>query len=219
MKIHKEGRSIVRNTAIFSILLFALALYLMNHHKWIALFVAVVAVAVFILVLQFFRNPKRSLSRNNDYVMCPADGKVVAIEETTEEEYFKDKRLQVSVFMSPFNVHANWYPVGGKIKFVRYHKGKKLVAWHPKSSTENERTTIVIQKEDNSEILIRQIAGALANRIVYYPMEGDLIRQCAELGFIKFGSRVDVFLPLSADINVELNQKVKGGVDVLAVLK
>lgn len=219
MKIHKEGKFIVRNTAIFSILLLATSLYLLNHHKWLSLLIAVFAVTIFILILQFFRNPKRSLSRNNDYVMCPADGKIVAIEETMEDEYFKDKRIQISVFMSPFNVHANWYPVSGKIKFLRYHQGKKLVAWHPKSSTENERTTIVIQKEDNTEILVRQIAGALANRIVYYPMEGDLIRQCAELGFIKFGSRVDVFLPLSSDINVELNQKVKGGMDVLALLK
>lgn len=219
MRIHKEGRSIVRNTAIFSILLFSVALYILNNYKWLALLMAVFAVAIFILVLQFFRNPKRSLSRNNEYVICPADGKIVAIEQTVEEEYFKDKRLQISVFMSPFNVHANWYPVSGKIKLLRYHEGKKRVAWHPKSSTENERTTIVIQKEDNAEILVRQIAGALANRIVCYPMEGDLIRQCAELGFIKFGSRVDVFLPLSAELNVQLNQKVKGGVDVLAVLK
>ena len=124
----------------------------------------------------------------------------------------------ISVFMSPINVHANWYPISGKISFLRYHKGKKLVAWHPKSSTENERTTIVIQKDNKTEILVRQIAGALANRIVYYPQEGDMIRQSAELGFIKFGSRVDVYLPVNSKVNVHLNQKVTGGMDILAEL-
>lgn len=177
-----------------------------------------VSLVVFLLILQFFRNPKRSLSRSDRYIICPADGKVVAIERTTESEYFKDERLQVSIFMSPFNVHANWYPMSGKIRFLRYHAGKKLVAWHPKSSTENERTTIVIEKENKTQILVRQIAGALANRIVCYPHEGDMVRQSTELGFIKFGSRVDLFLPVSSEINVHLNQKVKGGVDVIAEL-
>jgi phosphatidylserine decarboxylase len=143
---------------------------------------------------------------------------VVVIEKTFVKEYFQDERIQVSIFMSPVNVHANWYPVSGKIKYLRYHKGKKLVAWHPKSSTENERSTIVIQKDNKTEILVRQVAGALANRIIYYPQEGDVVRQCTELGFIKFGSRVDVFLPLSAEVNLKLNQHVKGGVDVLAFL-
>ena len=145
-------------------------------------------------------------------------GKVLVIEQTDEPEYFKDKRIQISIFMSPVNVHANWYPMSGLVKYLRHHKGKYLVAWHPKSSTENERTSIVIEKESKSEILVRQIAGALANRIVFYPHEGDMIRQGAELGFIKFGSRVDVFLPLSARVDVKLNQKTKGGVTVLAEL-
>ena len=173
---------------------------------------------MFLLILQFFRYPKRDLTRGEKSVVCPADGKVVVIEKTVETEYFKDERLMISVFMSPINVHANWYPISGKISFLRYHKGKKLVAWHPKSSTENERTTIVIQKDNKTEILVRQIAGALANRIVYYPQEGDMIRQSAELGFIKFGSRVDVYLPVNSKVNVHLNQKVTGGMDILAEL-
>jgi len=178
----------------------------------------VVSIAVFILILQFFRYPNRNLTRSENCVVCPADGKVVVIEKTFESEYFKDERLMVSVFMSPINVHANWYPVSGKISHLRYHKGKKLVAWHPKSSTENERTTIVIQKDNKTEILVRQIAGALANRIVYYPQEGDMIRQSAELGFIKFGSRVDIYMPLNSKVNVHMNQKVTGGMDIIAEL-
>lgn len=173
---------------------------------------------IFLLILQFFRYPKREISRNDNYIICPADGKVVAIEKTVEGEYFKDQRIQVSIFMSPFNVHANWYPISGSIKFLKYHKGKKLVAWHPKSSTENERTTVVIEKDNKTQILVRQIAGALANRIICYPHEGDMIRQGAELGFIKFGSRVDLYLPLTAMVNVHLDQKVTGGIDVIAEL-
>ena len=151
-------------------------------------------------------------------ILAPADGKVVAIEQTVDTEYFKDKRIQISIFMSPFNVHANWYPVSGRVKYLRYHFGKYLVAWHPKSSTENERTSIVIEKENKIEIMIRQIAGALAKRIIYYPHEGDMIRQGSQLGFIKFGSRVDVLMPVTSKVFVKINDKVTGGVTILADL-
>lgn len=218
MKIHKEGYGILSGTAAALILVNVLVLVFMPGQSMIMGATLFVSLVIFLLILQFFRMPKREISRNDAYVICPADGKVVVIEKTFESEYFKDERLQVSIFMSPLNVHANWYPVSGSIKFLRYHKGKKLVAWHPKASTENERTTVVIQKDNKTEILVRQIAGALANRIVYYPHEGDMIRQGAELGFIKFGSRVDVYLPLNAMVNVRLNQKVTGSVDVLAEL-
>jgi phosphatidylserine decarboxylase len=219
MKIHREGHTTLTVTVLLLTILNASVIYFFSGVSWLINLTVIVSLVMFLLILQFFRYPKRSFSRNDDYVICPADGKVVVIEETYEAEYFKDKRLQISVFMSPINVHANWYPVSGQIKFLRYHPGKKLVAWHPKASTENERTTMVIEKDDKSEVLVRQIAGALANRIVYYPMEGDLVRQCAELGFIKFGSRVDIYLPLSASVNVRLDQKVTGGIDVLAVLR
>ena len=218
MKIHKEGYGSISITLAILIIINFLVFYFFNANKSILISSLILSVVLLLTVLQFFRYPKRSLTRNDQYVICPADGRVVVIEKTFVNEYFQDERLQVSIFMSPINVHANWYPISGKVKFLRYHKGKKLVAWHPKSSSENERSTIVIQKDNKTEILIRQVAGALANRIIYYPQEGDMVRQCAELGFIKFGSRVDVFLPLSSEINVSLNQKVKGGVDVLALL-
>lgn len=218
MKIHREGYTIISGTiAILGLINIIILVFLPGKTTLLGLSL-LVSIVLFLLILQFFRYPKREISRNDSYVICPADGKVVVIEKTFEAEYFKDERLQISIFMSPVNVHANWYPVSGKIKFLRYHKGKKLVAWHPKSSTENERTTIVIEKDNKTEILVRQIAGALANRIVYYPHEGDMIRQGAELGFIKFGSRVDIYLPLNALVNVHLNQKVTGSVDVLAEL-
>ncbi len=218
MKIHREGYTILTATIAALGLVNILILVLLPGKNVILSVSLISSLVIFLLILQFFRYPKRELSRNDKYVICPADGKIVAIEKTIEGEYFKDSRIQVSIFMSPINVHANWYPVSGKITFLKYHKGKKLVAWHPKSSTENERTTVVIQKDNNTQILVRQIAGALANRIICYPHEGDMIRQCAELGFIKFGSRVDVYLPLNSLLNVHLNQKVTGGVDVLAEL-
>ncbi len=218
MRIHREGYVIISGTIAVLALINILTLVFFPGNPLIMIPVMVASVIIFLLILQFFRYPKRDLSRSEKCIICPADGKVVVIEKTFESEYFKAERLQVSIFMSPLNVHANWYPVSGKISFLRYHKGKKLVAWHPKASTENERTTIVIQKENNSEILVRQIAGALANRIVYYPHEGDMVRQCAELGFIKFGSRVDLYLPLDSKINVHLDQKVTGGMDIIAEL-
>ncbi len=218
MKIHREGFTIITGTIALLGLINILLLLLLPGKAELLITSIVISLIIFLLILQFFRYPKREISRNDSYIICPADGKVVAIEKTIEGEYFKDQRIQVSIFMSPINVHANWYPISGRIKFLKYHKGKKLVAWHPKSSTENERTTIVIEKDNKTQILVRQIAGALANRIICYPHEGDMIRQGAELGFIKFGSRVDLYLPLTALVNVHLNQKVTGGIDVIAEL-
>ncbi|HMU77773.1 MAG: phosphatidylserine decarboxylase family protein [Bacteroidetes bacterium] len=218
MTIHREGKNWVWGTFITVLLINFLVLNFRAEHDWITVLVLIVTLVFFLLILQFFRYPKRNITRNENYVIAPADGKVVVIERTEESEYYKDKRIQVSIFMSPINVHANWYPMSGKIKFLRYHKGKYLVAWHPKASTENERSTIVVEKDSNKTILLRQIAGALAKRIVYYPRENDLVKQGAEMGFIKFGSRVDIYLPLTAKINVELNQKTKGGVTVIAEL-
>jgi phosphatidylserine decarboxylase len=171
-----------------------------------------------IIVLQFFRNPKRITSFGNNHVVSPVDGKVVVIEEVYEPEYFKDMRIQVSIFMSPINVHVTRYPVSGEVMFSKYHPGKYLVAWHPKSSTENERTTIVVKNESSVEVLYRQIAGALARRIVNYAKTTSTVQQGEDAGFIKFGSRVDLFLPLNTKINVKINQKVNGAEDIIAVL-
>lgn len=181
-------------------------------------FSSIVSIIFFLLVLQFFRNPNRDiLIADNDIVYAPADGKVVVIEEAHEGEYFQDKRLQVSIFMSPTNVHVNRNPISGTVNYFRYHAGKYLVAWHPKSSTENERTTVVIDN-GKAEVLLRQIAGALAKRIVNYIKEGDTVQQGADFGFIKFGSRVDLFLPLGTKIEVEMGQKVRGNKTVIARL-
>ena len=183
---------------------------------WIRVAVFIVSVVLFFLIVQFFRNPKRETQINNEHVIAPVDGKVVVIEEVYEMEYFKDKRLMVSVFMSPINVHVTRHPVGGIVKYSKYHPGKYLVAWHPKASEENERTTVVVENEVTGEILYRQIAGALAKRIVNYAKEGEEVIQGSDSGFIKFGSRVDVFLPLGTPLKVELNQKVKGGISLIA---
>lgn len=175
-----------------------------------------VSVIFYLLILQFFRNPVFDISRNDNQVLAPADGKVVVIEETTEAEYLRDRRKQVSIFMSPVNVHVNRMPVGGVISYFKYHPGKYLVAWHPKSSTENERTTVVAKMKNGTEILFRQIAGALARRIKCYVKEGQPLQQGDEFGFIKFGSRVDVFLPLNARIVVKPGDITKGGRTVIA---
>jgi len=177
-----------------------------------------VTFVLFMLVVQFFRVPKRTVTLDDNAVVCPADGKVVVIEETEESEYLKDKRIQVSIFMSPLNVHINWFPIAGLVSYSKYHAGKYLVAWHPKSSTENERTTVAVKHKSGTEILFRQIAGAVARRIICYAKQGDEARQSSEFGFIKFGSRVDVFLPLDAEVKVKLDQKVSGSQTVLAVL-
>lgn len=181
--------------------------------------VLVLSLLFFLIILQFFRNPIREIPQAADqFVYAPADGKVVVIEQTTETEYFHDQRRQVSIFMSPVNVHVNRSPVSGLVKYYRYHPGKYLVAWHPKSSTENERTTTVIETGD-TEILLRQIAGAMAKRIKNYLSVGQEVEQGVDIGFIKFGSRVDVFLPLDAEVLVELNQAVKGNKTVIAKLR
>jgi phosphatidylserine decarboxylase len=180
--------------------------------------VAIVSVIFFLIILQFFRNPARLVPEEDDNIIyAPADGKVVVIEEAEEPEYFKDKRLQVSIFMSPVDVHVNRNPIGGEVKYNAYHPGRYLVAWHPKSSTENERTTMVIDN-GSTEILLRQIAGALAKRIKNYVDVGDMVRQGEDFGFIKFGSRVDLFLPLGSKLEVKLNQKVKGNKTIIGRL-
>ena len=183
---------------------------------WIRVVILIGSIVLFFLVLQFFRNPKRNTVVNTKHVIAPVDGKVVVIEEVYEKEYFKDKRLMVSVFMSPINVHVTRHPIGGIVKYSKYHPGKYLVAWHPKASEENERTTVVVENDSTGEILYRQIAGALAKRIVNYAKEGEEVVQGSDSGFIKFGSRVDVFLPLGTELEVKLNQKVKGGVSLIA---
>ena len=217
--LHKEGYTTIALTTIVLIVLNVLADMLLNsQYVLIQKIILVVSVILLLIVLQFFRNPSRDYTQNERQIIAPADGKVVVIEETVETEYLKEKCIQVSIFMSPFNVHVNRYPISGKVIFYRYHPGLKLVAWHPKSSTENERTTIVIENGAKSKILLRQIAGALARRIVCYPTEGLMVKQNQELGFIKFGSRVDLFLPLGTKIKVNMNQKVSGGVTVIGEL-
>ena len=215
MHIHPEGRRMLAILFLSLLAVVAVAYYVSPNLLWV---VVGVALLFFLIVLQFFRNPDRLVPVEDDnLVYAPADGKVVVIEEAYEPEYFKDKRLQVSIFMSPVNVHVNRNPVGGKVTYNAYHPGKYLVAWHPKSSTENERTTVVIDN-GSTEILMRQIAGALAKRIKNYLEVGQEVRQGEDFGFIKFGSRVDVFLPLGTKVDVELNQKVKGNKTVLAQL-
>jgi phosphatidylserine decarboxylase len=174
---------------------------------------------LYILIVRFFRNPARPADQTEKGILCPCDGKVVVIEEVEETEYFKDKRIQISVFMSPLNVHVNRNPISGIVSYFKYHSGKYLVAWHPKSSTENERTTSVIKSEDGTEILFRQIAGAVARRIRWYIKPGDKCTKGEEMGFIKFGSRVDIFVPIGTDIKVELEQKVSAAETLLAVYK
>ncbi len=215
MTIHKEGYTIIGTTIAILLLLNGAVVYFVPNNALISVSLAIVSFVFFFLILQFFRSPKRNQTIGERLVIAPCDGKVVVIEQTVEQEYYKEKRLQVSIFMSPINVHINWYPISGIVKYLRYHEGKYLVAWHPKASTENERTTMVIEKGPFS-MLVRQIAGALAKRIVYYPHENDMVKQGAELGFIKFGSRVDLYLPLDAKINVTIGQKTVGGVTVIA---
>ena len=212
---HKEGFKIILITFII-VAGATIATDTWITTPWLSLSIKLILLGFLILILQFFRNPTRTTVVNDNHIIAPVDGKVFVIEEVFEKEYFKDKRLQVSIFMSPINVHVTRYALSGLIKFSKYHPGKFLVAWHPKSSEENERTTVVIENNTYGEILYRQIAGALAKRIVNYAQEGTTVEQGTDAGFIKFGSRVDLFLPLDSKINVKLNQKVKGGVDVIA---
>lgn len=218
MTIHKEGyKSIGIAALIFGLINIASFIFFSDNYPITSAIIFSASVILFLFIVSFFRIPRRLLTNHESQVICPADGKVVVIEEVVDEEYFKDKRLQVSIFMSPANVHVNRNPVDGEVVYSQYHKGKYLVAWHPKSSTENERHSVVI-KNDKGEILVKQIAGALAKRIINYLKVGQAVEQGTELGFIKFGSRVDVLLPVGTTVNVQLNQTVKGGVTVLATL-
>jgi phosphatidylserine decarboxylase len=218
MTIHREGRTLL---FVLLIVLFVLnwAVYYFFPLNALAQNGAIlVSVIFYLLILQFFRNPIFSITKDEKTVIAPADGKVVVIEEAEETEYLKGRRKQISIFMSPVNVHVNRMPVGGTISYCRYHKGKYLVAWHPKSSTENERTTVAVKMKTGTEVLFRQIAGALARRIKYYVKEGDTLEQGQEFGFIKFGSRVDIFLPLDAKVTVKIGDVTKGGRTVIAEL-
>jgi phosphatidylserine decarboxylase len=214
---HKEGYKIIAITfAIIVISVFAIDTFI--NLPWLRLTLEIVLLVCFILILQFFRNPKRQTQINDGQILSPVDGKVVVIEEVFENEYFNDKRIQISVFMSPLNVHVTRYPISGNVIFSKYHPGKYLVAWHPKASEENERTAVVIENKTYGKVLYRQIAGAMARRIVNYAKLNDNVTQGQDSGFIKFGSRVDLFLPLDTTIKVELNQKVRGGESIIATL-
>ena len=212
---HKEGFKIIIATFFITTLMALGAEYLIDL-VYIKKGIQVLALVLLVVVLQFFRNPKRATPKNDRHIVAPVDGKVVVIEEVFEKEYFKDNRLQVSIFMSPINVHVTRYAISGKVIFSKYHPGKFLVAWHPKSSEENERTTVVLENKHVGQILYRQIAGALARRIVNYAEAGMEVTQGEDAGFIKFGSRVDLFFPVGTKINLELNQVVKGGIDCIA---
>jgi phosphatidylserine decarboxylase len=212
---HKEGNKIILIALSLCIVL-GLLTHLNVSNEVARYLIFATLFVLLILVLQFFRNPKRNFTPDNSRVVSPVDGKVVVIEEVFEKEYYNEKRLQISVFMSPLNVHVTRYPIGGEVVYSKYHPGKYLVAWHPKSSEENERTTVVVRSEEFGDVLHRQIAGAMARRIVNYAESGQEVAQASDSGFIKFGSRVDVFLPLNSNVQVVLNQKVKGGITVLA---
>jgi len=213
MKLHKEGNA----TLTIEILVFSLLNYLAysNAHEYVAFFTTAITAFLFFMTLNFFRIPKRKFERKEGIVYAPCDGKVVVIEETEETEYYKDKRIQVSIFMSPLNVHNQVYPISGNVKYTKYHPGKFLVAWHPKASTDNERSTVVVENEKIT-ILFRQIAGAVARRIMTYSKKNDFAKVAEEFGFIKFGSRVDLFFPIGTNINTQLEEKVTGGQSVIA---
>lgn len=214
--IHKEGYPSIILTIIVVALITFLTHYFAADYHVIIILGHLLSLFLLVTILQFFRNPTRKIIIDENSIVAPADGRVVVIEETVETEYFNDKRLQISIFMSPINVHVNRYPIAGIVKYAKYHPGLFLVAWHPKSSTENERTTIVVKHKNGQEVLFRQIAGALARRIVYYSKEGDNAVQGAEFGFIKFGSRVDLLLPTTVKVKVNLEQKVTGNTTVIA---
>ena len=218
MTLHKEGTASIILALLFGALVNFCTYYFAPNTLWLQVFGIVLSAFILIIILQFFRKPLFNIEKNDSILLAPADGKVVVIEEVEEPEFFKDKRIQVSIFMSPFNVHINRNPVTGIVKYAKYHPGLYLVAWHPKSSTENERTTVVYERANGMQLLMRQIAGALARRIVYYVKEGDKVEQGEEMGFIKFGSRVDLFLPLGTKIEVKLNEVVKGGKTNIATL-
>lgn len=212
---HKEGHNIIIISFFLATITCLLAEFGLSNVSIFKMTIQLLALFQLIIVLQFFRNPKRNTIRNENHIIAPVDGKIVIIEEVYEKEYFKDKRLQVSIFMSPINVHVTRYCVSGKIKFSKYHPGKYLVAWHPKSSELNERTTIVISNNVFGEILYRQVAGAVARRIINYAQEGSNVIQGEDAGFIKFGSRLDMFLPLNTPLDIKLNDSVKGGIQII----
>ena len=214
---HKEGYKIILSSFLIVTTIVLFVEYAVETF-WIEKLLQLTSIIVLVLVLQFFRNPKRETLVNENHIISPVDGKVVVIEEVFEKEYFKDKRLQVSIFMSPINVHVTRYAISGKVVFSKYHPGKYLVAWHPKSSELNERTTVVLENNTVGKILYRQIAGAVARRIVNYAKIGDKAIQGADAGFIKFGSRVDLFLPVGTKLNVAIEQVIKGGVDKIATV-
>ncbi len=217
MKIHKEGYPTI---ILVLLLLCVLNYFLFHFSKVLFIPLLIFSLAFLIFILRFFRHPSRIIPNNiqPNEITSPCDGKVVVIEKVFEPEYFKEERIQVSIFMSPNNVHVNWVPIDGTVMYAKYHPGKHLVAWHPKSSTDNERTSIVIKSSQGIEVLTRQIAGAVARRIVYYLKEGNVVKKGDELGFIKFGSRVDVFLPLNANIEVQMNDIVKGNISKIATI-
>ncbi|PWL37457.1 phosphatidylserine decarboxylase family protein [Flagellimonas aquimarina] len=215
---HKEGQKIII-TAFFIVVAIILSAHFYIDVPWIKLIIQIASLVILVLILQFFRNPKRPVTPTFDEILAPVDGKVVVIEEVEETEYFKDRRKQVSIFMSPLNVHVTRYAASGTVTYSKYHPGKYLVAWHPKSSTENERTTVILHTPKFGEIGYRQIAGAVARRIVNYAEEGEQVAQGQDAGFIKFGSRVDLLLPLDCDIAVKLNQKVVGARTCIASIR
>ena len=220
MKIHKEGKGSIL-VALISCFVLNLLSYVFISEQWVILrgIILLLTIGITGWVISFFRIPKRTLLEGDNLILAPCDGKVVVIEEVEPDEYFTEKRLQISVFMSVFNVHVNRNPIEGEVKYSQYHKGKHLVAWHPKSSTANERHTVVYQHQNGKELLAKQIAGALANRIVNYLTIGTLVKQSEEMGFIKFGSRVDLLLPLDVKVNVKLGDNVKSGITTLAKWK
>lgn len=218
MTLHKEGTGTISLTIIGLLAANAALRYFLPEQEILHTLLLIVSLFLFVIVVQFFRKPTRTTIKNPKHVIAPADGKVVVIEEVVETEYFKGPRRQVSIFMSPLNVHINFNPISGIVSYAKYHAGKYLVAWHPKSSTENERTTIVVKHHNGTEVLFRQIAGALARRICWYVKEGQAVEQGSEFGFIKFGSRIDIFLPLDAKILVNIDDKPVGGETVIAEL-
>jgi len=216
MTIHKEGRALILMTTLIVGLLLFISDHYLSHYPWIFWLVLLIGGFFWIAFVQFFRLPSRKNTAEADQWVAPCDGKVVVIEEVEEPEYFKDKRIQVSIFMSPLNVHANWTPCAGQVKYAKYHPGKYLVAWHPKSSTENERTSIVVERADGKPVLFRQIAGALARRICYYVKENETLQKGQEFGFIKFGSRVDLYFPIGTQIICKIGDKTVGNETIIA---
>lgn len=219
MRFHKEGYVIMTSaTIITSIIVATIWILLGDAMLWLNGLLSIIPIVFLYLIIQFFRVPNRTIAGNSSEVVCPADGKVVVIERVFEPEFIKEECIQISIFMSPLNVHANYVPIAGKVAYTKYHKGLYLVAWHPKSSTENERSTMVIETPSKKHVLVRQIAGAVARRICFYARNEHEYKKGEEFGFIKFGSRVDVFLPLDAQINVTIGQKVKNREDILATI-